>query len=41
MNGKPIEHRSSDGHFAPSLPLEMGENQFTLTQAGESLSLTV
>ncbi len=26
INGKPIENRSTSGHFAPSLPLKMGEN---------------
>ena len=41
INGDPIEARSDDGHFAPSLPLEPGVNEFTLTQADESLSITV
>lgn len=41
VNGQVIENRSPAGHFAPSLPLEMGENQFTLTQGGETLVITV
>ena len=41
VNGQVIENRSSDGHFAPSFPLELGENTFTLTQGEETLTLTV
>ncbi len=41
INGQPIENRSGDGHFAPSLPLELGENVFTLVQGDQSLTLTV
>ncbi|MEL6453740.1 MAG: N-acetylmuramoyl-L-alanine amidase [Cyanobacteria bacterium J06623_5] len=41
INGQPIENRSGDGHFAPTLPLEMGENVFTLMQGDESLTLTI
>lgn len=41
VNGQVIENRSADGHFAPSLPLELGENTFTLTQDDETLTLTV
>ncbi len=41
INGEPIENRSSDGHFAPTLPLEPGENTFTLTQGDESLTLQI
>ncbi|MEB3356699.1 MAG: N-acetylmuramoyl-L-alanine amidase [Synechococcales bacterium] len=40
INGQPIE-RSAAGHFAPSFPLTVGENQFTLQQGNESLTLTV
>lgn len=41
INGQPIENRSEDGHFAPTLPLELGENTFTLTQGDESLTLLI
>jgi len=41
INGVPIQPRSQSGHFAPSLPLELGPNVFMLTQGSESLSLTV
>jgi N-acetylmuramoyl-L-alanine amidase len=41
INGQTIENRSGDGHFAPTLPLEMGENTFTLVQGDESVTLTI
>ena len=41
INGQPIENRSGDGHFAPTLPLELGENVFTLMQGDESLTLRI
>ncbi|NJM96487.1 MAG: N-acetylmuramoyl-L-alanine amidase [Phormidesmis sp. RL_2_1] len=41
INGQVIENRSGDGHFAPSLPLAMGANTFTLVQGEESLTLTI
>jgi len=41
INGQPIENRSSDGHFAPSLPLVLGENVFTLVQGDQSLTLSI
>ncbi|MBD0334524.1 MAG: N-acetylmuramoyl-L-alanine amidase [Cyanobacteria bacterium Co-bin13] len=41
INGQVIEPRSPAGHFAPSLPLTMGENVFTLTQGDESLTLRI
>lgn len=41
INGQTIENRSGDGHFAPTLPLEMGENTFQLVQGDESLTLTI
>ncbi|MEL6813924.1 MAG: N-acetylmuramoyl-L-alanine amidase [Cyanobacteria bacterium J06598_3] len=41
INGQTIENRSNDGHFAPTLPLEMGENTFTLVQGEQTLSLTI
>ncbi len=41
INGQTIENRSSDGHFAPTLPLELGENTFTLMQGDQRLTLTI
>ncbi len=41
INGIPIEARSDAGHFAPSLPLEPGANEFTLTQADTSITITI
>ena len=41
INGQVIENRSSDGHFAPTLPLNMGENSFTLQQGDETLTLQI
>ncbi len=41
IDGQPIENRSGDGHFAPSLPLALGENVFTLAQGDQSLTLTI
>lgn len=41
INGQVIDHRSPDGHFAPSLPLQMGENIFTLTQGERTLTLHI
>ena len=41
INGELIENRSEDGHFAPTLPLALGENTFTLTQGEESLTLLI
>ncbi|WP_008308640.1 N-acetylmuramoyl-L-alanine amidase [Leptolyngbya sp. PCC 6406] len=41
VNGEVIDPRSPAGHFAPSLPLAMGENVFTLTQGEETLTLRV
>ncbi|MEL7511730.1 MAG: N-acetylmuramoyl-L-alanine amidase [Cyanobacteria bacterium J06554_3] len=41
INGQTIENRSGDGHFAPTLPLEMGENTFQLVQGDERLTLTI
>ncbi|MEO1621029.1 MAG: N-acetylmuramoyl-L-alanine amidase [Cyanobacteria bacterium J06632_3] len=41
INGQVIDNRSSDGHFAPTLPLEMGENTFMLQQGDDSLTLTI
>ncbi|MEB3291212.1 MAG: N-acetylmuramoyl-L-alanine amidase, partial [Leptolyngbya sp.] len=41
INGDPIGNRSPAGHFAPSLPLELGPNHFTLTQGSQTLELTI
>ena len=41
VNGQVIEQRSPAGHFAPSFPLEMGENTFTLHHRDEELTIQV
>lgn len=41
INGEPIQSRSPAGHFAPSLPLTLGVNRFTLTQGQERLEITI
>jgi N-acetylmuramoyl-L-alanine amidase len=40
VNGEKIT-RSRDGHFAPTVPLEMGENLFTLRHEGQELNLKI
>ena len=40
VNGQPIE-RSAAGHFAPSFPLQMGENTLTLKYGSQTLTLHV
>ncbi|HEY9835829.1 MAG TPA: hypothetical protein V6D27_02970, partial [Vampirovibrionales bacterium] len=40
VNGTRIE-RSPAGHFAPSFPLELGENVFTLTHQNQQLQIKV
>jgi N-acetylmuramoyl-L-alanine amidase len=40
INGKPIE-RSSAGHFAPSFPLQMGDNLFTIRHDSEEIKVKV
>jgi N-acetylmuramoyl-L-alanine amidase len=40
VNGKPIE-RSRAGHFAPSFPLRIGENTFTLQYQNQQVQLKV
>lgn len=37
INGQVIRDRSPEGHFAPSLPLKMGENTFTFRRANQTL----
>lgn len=41
INGNVVDRRSPAGHFAPSLPLALGANQFTVTQGDETLTLQV
>ncbi len=40
VNGQPIQ-RSAAGHFAPSFPLQLGENMFTLRYGSEVLTRRV
>lgn len=40
INGKLIE-RSPAGHFAPSFPLQIGDNQFVLRHKNQELQITV
>ncbi|WP_427159390.1 N-acetylmuramoyl-L-alanine amidase [Aliinostoc sp. HNIBRCY26] len=40
INGKPIS-RSRDGHFAPSFPLKLGENIFTIRHQNQVLEMKV
>ncbi|AFZ45342.1 cell wall hydrolase/autolysin [Halothece sp. PCC 7418] len=37
VNGQPIE-QSAAGHFAPSFPLQMGDNQFTIRSGDEQVT---
>ncbi len=41
INGNPIADRSPAGHFAPTLPLTIGQNQFTITQGSESITFDI
>lgn len=41
INGEPIQSRSPAGHFAPSQPLTLGVNAFTLSQGEERLEITI
>ncbi len=40
INGKPIS-RSESGHFAPSFPLQIGENTFTIRHKDQQIQLIV
>lgn len=40
INGQPI-NRSQQGHFAPSFPLKLGTNQFTLRYKNQTLNVNV
>ncbi|WP_019506241.1 N-acetylmuramoyl-L-alanine amidase [Pleurocapsa sp. PCC 7319] len=41
INNQPIKKRSHAGHFAPSLPLKMGENIFTIRHQDEEIKIKV
>lgn len=41
INGNPIDIRSPDGHFAPSLPLRLGENVFEISQGDQQLTFDI
>ncbi|MEO1670576.1 MAG: N-acetylmuramoyl-L-alanine amidase [Cyanobacteria bacterium J06631_2] len=41
INGVEVENRSDAGHFAPSLPLKLGENTFLIRQAEEEIKLNI
>ena len=41
INGEEIENRSVSGHFAPSLPLKVGENAFVIRQQDEEVELKI
>ncbi len=41
INGKEIENRSSSGHFAPSLPLKVGENKFKIRYEDEEVEIKI
>ncbi|WP_392535001.1 N-acetylmuramoyl-L-alanine amidase [Nostoc sp. C117] len=40
INGKPIS-RSKAGHFSPSLPLQLGENRFTVRYRNQEIQIKV
>lgn len=41
INGQAIQQRSLNGHFSPSVPLQIGDNTFTLQSGTQTLTLTV
>ncbi|MEL6246427.1 MAG: N-acetylmuramoyl-L-alanine amidase [Cyanobacteria bacterium J06627_15] len=41
INGGTIDQRSPSGHFAPTLPLSLGENRFTIRHQGTAQTFTV
>lgn len=41
INGKEVKNRSASGHFAPSLPLKIGENIFVIRQENKKIKLQV
>ncbi len=40
VNGAPV-HRSPAGHFAPTVPLRLGDNLVTLRHGGQTLAMTI
>jgi N-acetylmuramoyl-L-alanine amidase len=41
INGKEVKSRSVSGHFAPSLPLKIGENIFVIRQEDKKIKLKI
>lgn len=41
INGQEVKNRSTSGHFAPSLPLKMGENIFVIRQEDQTIKLKI
>ena len=41
INGVSIQSRSQSGHFAPSVPLEIGQNVFDVTFGSETITLRI
>ncbi len=41
INGQPITQRSPAGHFAPSIPLQVGPNTITITAGEQRQTLTI
>lgn len=41
INGTQIKNRSNAGHFAPSLPLKMGQNIFKIRQQNQEVQLEI
>ena len=41
INGEPIQNRSKSGHFAPSVPLEIGQNEFVVEYQGKTITLNI
>ena len=41
INGQAIPNRSQSGHFAPSLPLKLGENKFKIEYEDEEIEIKV
>lgn len=41
INGVPVQNRSQSGHFAPSVPLEIGQNVFDVKYGSETLTFRI
>lgn len=41
INGAVVDQRSPSGHFAPTLPLAMGENSFAISAQGTTQTFTI